>query len=337
MDNEEMKNPDGGAGALQELGKDTQGPSACQSKIIDISEARGDLTKSIEELTSFLERREAETLQENIQTHSISDIMKMKFDPIKWLVPDVLTEGVSLLAAPPKSGKSFMGLDLAASISMGGVTLGKKVEQRCTLYVALEDSLRRIQSRVSKQFCFENKFPDLCQIVTQWPTGADGLMYLHNFALQNPEMKLAIIDTLGRFSSMRDSNDYIETTKMLATLKEIAEEGGFSILLIHHTKKLDTTDDFVNRVLGSTGIIGGVDNIILLNRKRGEHCGILSVAGRDIEEKEYGVNFDPVTCRWDIVGDAAEVTESKERHEIVENLRTAGSSMTAREIAGILQ
>jgi hypothetical protein len=336
--NEDMKNPAaGGAQELKIYPQVNASPPDCQRKNL---EAAGlDLAKSLSELRSFLQRREIETLQENIKTFNLDDIMKMEFPPIKWLVPDILTEGVSLLAAPPKAGKSFLGLDLATSIAMGGVVFGKRVEQRCTLYIALEDTLRRIQSRVSKQMCLENApaYPTLCRIVTQWPTGADGIVSLHDYALANPELEFIIIDTYGRFSPARDNNDYIEHTGMIAALKEIATKCGFSILLIHHTRKHDESLDFINRVLGSIGITGGVDNILLLNRKRGQNDGILSITGRDIEEQEYAVTFDTLTCRWSITGSAAEVVETKERKAIIDILKTTQGSMTPKDIAGALQ
>ncbi len=47
--------------------------------------------------------------------------------------------------------------------------------------------------------------------------------------------------------------------------------------------------------------------------------------GRDIPEIETAVQFDKDTCRWSILGAAAEVRRTDERGEILELLKDAMS------------
>jgi RecA-family ATPase len=64
--------------------------------------------------------------------------MGMTFDPTRWVVPDVLPEGLSLLVGKPKKGKSWMGLGMCVAVAEGGVAFGiKRVEQGDTLYLAI--------------------------------------------------------------------------------------------------------------------------------------------------------------------------------------------------------
>lgn len=75
----------------------------------------------------------------------------MELPPVRWGVPGVLPEGVTLFAGKPKLGKSWLTLGLGVAIASGGVALGKvRVEQGPCLYLALEDNRRRLQKRLNK-------------------------------------------------------------------------------------------------------------------------------------------------------------------------------------------
>ncbi len=50
--------------------------------------------------------------------------MDMRFEPIKYVVPGIIVEGLTLLAAKPKMGKSWMMLHAAIAVARGGFTLG---------------------------------------------------------------------------------------------------------------------------------------------------------------------------------------------------------------------
>jgi len=57
-------------------------------------------------------------------------------------------------------------------------------------------------------------------------------------------------------------------------------------------------------VSGSTGLTGAADTTIVLARARGDHGASLHVTGRDVEESEYAVTFDPTLGAWTLDGDA---------------------------------
>jgi hypothetical protein len=54
--------------------------------------------------------------------------------------------------------------------------------------------------------------------------------------------------------------------------------------------------------------------------------------GRDIEQSETAVQFNKATCRWTILGVAAEVHRSAERGQVLAALQEAGGPMTPKEI-----
>jgi RecA-family ATPase len=73
------------------------------------------------------------------------------YPPTDFLVDGLVPKGVTLLAGEPKVGKSWLALDIAASIARGVGCLG---ERRCSegdvLYLALEDTEARLHGRLSR-------------------------------------------------------------------------------------------------------------------------------------------------------------------------------------------
>lgn len=47
---------------------------------------------------------------------SIKEILSLEFPPQEWLVEDLLPLGITILAGPPKIGKSYFVLDLITEI-----------------------------------------------------------------------------------------------------------------------------------------------------------------------------------------------------------------------------
>ena len=53
-------------------------------------------------------------------------LLAEEFPPIRWVVPDVLPEGVTILAGKRKLGKSWLAMDLCLGVAQGGAVLGTK-------------------------------------------------------------------------------------------------------------------------------------------------------------------------------------------------------------------
>src|SRR5262249_30080066 len=83
---------------------------------------------------------------------SMEELSTMQFEPVSFLVPDLIpAEGVTLICSKPKAGKSWLLYDLCISSATNRDMLGgRRPAQGHTLYLALEDSLRRLRSRGEK-------------------------------------------------------------------------------------------------------------------------------------------------------------------------------------------
>jgi hypothetical protein len=272
-------------------------------------------------------------------TFTAAELMAMELPPPKWAVPDIVPEGVIILAGKPKLGKSFMALGLAVAVATGGVALGsKQVETGEVLYLALEDNRRRLQKRVGLLNAGDSKL-DKLHMAVEWPRLDDGgVEKLDAFLSEHPETRLAVIDTLKKVRARVPGTRsvYEVDYEALEPLLPLATEHGVAILVVHHTRKADAEDP-LDTISGSTGLTGGVDGAMVLKRERGRADAFLHVAGRDIEEDiELALRWNADTAGWTIIGDAEEYRLSEQRAEVVRVLEETGEPMTPTEVADAL-
>ena len=128
------------------------------------------------------------------------------FPELRWAVPGLLTEGLTILAGRPKKGKSWMGLGFAVAIASGGIALGKiKVEKGDVLYLALEDNERRLKSRLAKIKVEGSRLPAHLHLVTDFPPLQMGGMQVLTDCLGSIETTAQTYPALlGDYDSCRD-------------------------------------------------------------------------------------------------------------------------------------
>lgn len=282
--------------------------------------------------------------QSCIRLLSAKQIQDTKLEPIEWLAEGFLTEGLFILAGPPKVGKSWLSLNIAISVAKGNMVLSSfKTNKAGVVYLALEDNHRRIQSRIQNNLYYETDkkapdnlyFPEFTNKVPKLNEG--GIDELEKLVQDKPEVKLIIIDTLGRIRADKrrgDNNIYLADYELLAELQEFALRNKICVLVVHHTKK-GSEDNVFEEISGTTGITGAADAMLVLKKVRGEHK--LFITGRDIVEAEYKVAIDERSCIWYIseeVKDAKRITA--EREQILALLRDYGRGMKTGEIADLL-
>src|SRR5206468_12849431 len=93
-----------------------------------------------------------------------------------------------------------------------------------------------------------------------------------------------------------------------------SNEVGIAVLVLTHTRKMDAEDP-IDTISGSLGLAGCADTSVILSR--GPKGTTLYLRGRDVEQQEHAVLFNAETCRWTILGDAAEVHRSDSRTKIL--------------------
>ncbi|ACV79819.1 AAA family ATPase [Nakamurella multipartita] len=238
----------------------------------------------------------------------------------KWAVSGVIAEGVTLLAGPPKVGKSWLALNLAVDVASDlGVALGGiDVQQGDVLYLALEDTARRLQGRLRKVLG-EHPAPENLHIATEWPGLQDGgADQLDRWLRDHPAARLVVVDVLAKIRgiSSANGNQYAEDYAVMNQLKMVADKHGVAVLVVTHVRKMASAD-FLEQVSGTNGIAGAADCTIVLSRTRGEVHGELDITGRDVEETKYAMIWRPDAGRWDLDGNGlAEAQAAARRAEI---------------------
>jgi hypothetical protein len=66
------------------------------------------------------------------------------------------------------------------------------------------------------------------------------------------------------------------------------------------------SEDFLTTVSGTNGLAGAADAVLVLERARAQADGILHVTGRDVEENDHALSFDPGNGAWTLLDGPAE-------------------------------
>ena len=271
------------------------------------------------------------------------DLLRAEFDPPRWAVPELLMEGLALLAGRPKLGKSWLGLNLAVDVAEGALALDRiKTTRGEVLYMALEDGERRMQERL--QLVLGNREPSpLLSFAYDWPvfdsTGG-GLELLEDWIAAHPLARLVVIDTFKRVRPAEKGNSkrlYDLDYDALAPLAALARAHGIAIVVVFHARKGEA-DDPLDLVSGTTGLSGACDAVLVLRRERGQADASLFVTGRDIEERDMALRWhgkDADRFHWEWIGEAEDFRISAERRQIVDVVSEMPGSKPS-DIAGAL-
>lgn len=258
------------------------------------------------------------------------------------LIDGVLPVGFSLLVGRAKIGKSFVALNLALAVASGGKALGRAdVLPGSVLCLALEDSARRLQDRMRTMLAGSPP-PSRLMFATHAPRADDGgIAAIETWISEHADARLVIVDTLGRFRSSTNggkTNAFDADYQAMIDLKAICDRHPHvSLLAVHHqNKKLDHAD-LLDSVSGTAAVAAGPDTLLIFERKRGELEGTLYLRGRDIEERDLGLNFDPVNMLWGITGTADEARLGQGQRAIVAALTELNRDATTKEIMDVLE
>lgn len=258
-------------------------------------------------------------------------LMGRTFAPINMLVDNLIVEGLTFLIAPPKYRKSWMMLDLAVSVSNGTPFLGRQTKLSSVLYLAFEDSERRLHDRLAKM-----RQPVGSRFL--YATGDDiitipeGLINaLEAYIAQTPDLSIVIVDTLAsiRGDVPGGSNVYQQDYNVVNELKRFADAHHVAVILVHHTRKASQKDaDFFDRINGSTGLTGAADTVLFLDAKRGEDDAILRVESRDFQSTSIELYFEDF--RWRVYSPGELLRLQYEAAPVVKTLKSlVGGQLSA--------
>lgn len=207
--------------------------------------------------------------------HSLDDLTHLP-EP-SWAIEGMFeANSLVMLAGPPASYKSFLGLSWLLSMASGRPWCGRKVQQAKVLYVLGEGKsslLKRCQAWLhwqklekSELALLRENFRVSFEVPQMAQKGSVDNM-LAELETEGYKPNVVAIDTFARSfvgldeNSQKDTGLWIEAAERLRHL-------GYTVIFLHHTKK---NAEFGLQYRGSTAIMGAMDTAMVMdaNKKKG--------------------------------------------------------------------
>lgn len=261
---------------------------------------------------------------EELKLISAEDLQKKEIDPLKWIVKDLLPEGLTILAGSPKHGKSLLALNMAIAISSSNLLMNKfETSPGKILYLPFEDGERRFQKRVNdicKGFAIEKAPADLLiPNNLYFPELNNESLYLLNRFIEIHNLQLIVIDTLGSAIPAQETShnyNYHFDYQMMKKFQQLANKQRISLIMIHHTRKMKSENVF-DEISGTRGITGASDVNMVLQKNVSE--SFLHIQGRDLEDKTIKLSLSKQDFTYSFMGEGDFSRTSPER-KMIQNI-----------------
>lgn len=187
------------------------------------------------------------------------------FDPTDfWLIEDLWeNNSVGVIGAPSKSFKSTLTLNLACAVATGKPFDGREVKQGAVLIIQGENNLSMEQHKIYS-ITGETELP--IYFVD------NNITMDHIYKLKDSIIKLGIklliIDPMYLLFGSGDINKHQDIVLRLEMLSDLSKNTNCSIMLVHHSRKLERGAKIqTSDMYGSAFIEGWYESMILLQRQ----------------------------------------------------------------------
>lgn len=271
------------------IGVDTE-----QSSIKETTNSISDQDVNFNPFDEFFKKIDPSYMKTVTMQELYQDIYSKKPPVIEGL----LYQGTYLFVGSPKIGKSFFMAQLAYHVSTGTPLWDYPVKKGTVLYLALEDDYRRLQERMYRMFGTDST-ENLYFSVSSKPLGNGLTDQLSGFIREHPDTTLVIIDTLQKIREVdSDSYSYAKDYEIINQLKQFSDSWGICLLLVHHTRKQKSSDNF-DMISGTNGLLGCADGAFMLYKEtRTSNKAILEISGRDQQDQKIHLVRDEEKLCW---------------------------------------
>lgn len=223
---------------------------------------------------------------------SVKELMAQEDDPLVVYVGDektpLLSEGTTVLAAPPKLGKSWFCLNLCQALHDGTPFLGFPTKKTHMVYYDLEQSERLERKRISqmaKELGID--YPEGFYIKNELQRIAHGFVEQLELDMKNdPEIGVFIIDVFTNVEQARKTTEteYQWVYKNFNIINSLAKRHHVSVILVMHTRKVRDPEHPFDNILGSSANQGASNHMIVLDKEKFNSPTIhLYAQGRETE------------------------------------------------------
>jgi len=250
-----------------------------------------------------------------------------------YILKPFLAEGLTLLAASPKAGKTTLMRQVAEAVNCGSEVLGETCAKGDVLFLSLEEGEVLFREKLKLMKIPEANLRGI-RLEFEWPQAARGVDRLRDWLKSRSGERsaaLIIIDSLARFrlTPSTKANIFMEDYNALKILADLCKQfPGVSICVLHHTTKANH-DDPLACISGSHGLTAAVDGYMGLTRKAGEFK--LHAGGRLWTSENQDCTLRRSGQRWWLHGAFDEATSAlpRKQRQILELLGEGAKSNTA--------
>ena len=256
-----------------------------------------------------------------------ASLLDLDIEEPSYLIEHLVVPGLTILAAAPKEGKSYLVGYLAYCIATGQKPFGTlNATKAKVLYMALEDNPSRLQKRFSKianaSLMEAIVKPENLDLLTKLDVESPTRFQDIEESIKEMGYKVVIVDILQRLVKPDESGSYKKDYSLVKQLKTIADRTKTAIILVHHTNK-KTSGSSIDSISGTRGLVGACDNVMVLTRTSKNSdvskSGILKleVKGRDVESNEYYLEYGTKDGFYRLMGNPEDNSSKSEKMEQV--------------------
>lgn len=241
---------------------------------------------------------------------SVADLIAAP--PPSWLIRDLLpAEGLCVLFGEPGSGKSFLVLDLLASIARGEPWAGQRTRKGAAVYVGLE---AQINARVVAYLQRHHLQPDDLAGLHVFQRQAMSLtqpanvrQFISDLHMHGIEPAVVVIDTLARALPGKDENSATDMSAAIACAGMISTAFDCLCVLVHHSGK-----DASRGARGHSSLLGAADAELAVSYDR--TTGTREVRATKMKDGADGVAWQFRLLPVDLGTRGDQSAEPGERH-----------------------
>lgn len=226
---------------------------------------------------------------DRLHAHLISGGDVLKIPPPEPLVHGWLDlDSLAVMYGRPKSGKTFVALDVALSVASGSWWHGHEVVAGPVLYIAAEGR-RGAGNRVAA-WLEQNHLhdvPDGFHLLAMAPSLLEQLMVDALGALVHELAPiLVVVDTLARVTPGGNENAAQDMGRFVSAVDELRRRCGACILVIHHSGK-----DATQGARGHSSLLGAVDFEFEVKNAGDNVVTVHTTASKDHAEQDRPLRF----------------------------------------------
>ena len=228
---------------------------------------------------------------EKLGVQTAISLFDKEIPPMKWIAAGFLGEGVTLLSARPKAGKTLIALQLAIAVAKGEPFLGTyDTVKGPVLYVTVDDpSERRLQENL-RQLGGRVDGLDFVSALAELDNGGiEKLDEMLTVKAQIEPYRLLILDTLTALRKEQKGKNVVKADyDFMAAVAKLGRKHNCATLILSHSRKDSNSANKVDAIdlhIGTTGLTAAVDAVMVMTGADASNK-VLKAKGRDISPFE---------------------------------------------------